>query len=308
MLNGRQVRQFIAVAEELNFRRAAERLHMAQSPLSQAIKGLEALLGVALFVRTQRSVALTPAGRVFLEQARLLQQHEARAVAATREATASAFGRLALGFIGSLAYDLLPALVARFQQHHPDVRLDLLEMRSNEQADALRARRLDVGLVRLPLEDDDGLATRMLRRDNFMVALPVGHRLTREAVIDLAALAHDQLALFSRQRVPSMFMKVVTACIDAGFHPHIAYEVQEIASAIGIVASGQAVALIPSSLEVLVHPQVVYRPLAHPAHAITLDAALAWRQADPNPALKAFLALAEGLPVPPEVAPGGPVV
>ncbi len=294
MLNGRLVRQFIAVAEELNFRKAAERLHMAQSPLSQAIKGLEGILGVELFLRTKRSVALTAAGKVFLDQARLLQQQEARAVAATREATAHAAGRLALGFIGSLAYDLLPALVAQFQRHHPAVRLDLLEMRSNEQADALRARRLDVGLVRLPLEAADGLATRMLRRDHFMVALPVGHRLTAAPVVDLADLAHDKLALFSRQRVPSMFMKVMTACIDAGFHPDIAYEVQEIASAIGIVASGQAVALIPSSLEVLVHPLVVYRPLAHPAREIALDAALAWRLSDPSPTLKAFLDIAPG--------------
>ncbi len=294
MLNGRLVRQFIAVAEELNFRKAAERLHMAQSPLSQAIKSLEGLLGVELLMRTNRTVALTPAGREFLGQARLLQQQELLAIAATRSAVADPAGRLTLGYIGSLAYDLMPQLVAAHQLRHPQVHVDLLEMRSNEQAEALRSGRLDVGLLRLPLENADGLATRMLRRDHFMVALPLGHRLVDAEVIDLADLRSEKLALFSRHRVPSMFMKVMTACIDAGFHPNLAYEVQEIASAIGVVASGQAVALIPSSLESLVHPLVVYRPLAYPASEMALDAALAWRESDRGLALQSFLGVAVG--------------
>lgn len=293
MLTARLLRQFIAVAEELNFRKAAELLNMSQSPLSQAIRHLEEILEVQLLVRTPRNVSLTPGGRVFLEEARALMLQQERAISTARIATAFASGQLSLGFVGSLAYDLLPRLVGNFQAHCPNVQLELHELRTKDQIEALLMRRLDVGIVRLPLPDTDGLATRWLHRDHFMVALPATHRLAEAAAIELSELAGDRFVLFSRKRVPSMYMKVMTACIDAGFYPTVAYEVLEIASAIGVVASGVAVSLVPSNLQVLTHPDVVYKELAVPASRILLEAALVWRQSDNNPTLQSFLAASQ---------------
>jgi DNA-binding transcriptional LysR family regulator len=290
MLSGRLLRQFIAVAEELNFRKAADRLNMAQSPLSQAIRHLEDILEVQLLVRTNRSVTLTAGGRVFLEEARTLLRQEERAIAKARIATAAESGELALGFIGSLAYDVLPRLVDNFQARCPAVRLELHELRTKDQIEALQMRRLDVGVVRLPLSDADGLSTYQLQRDHFIVALPATHRLAKARTVNLADLAPDRFVLFSRKRVPSMYMKVMTACIEAGFYPSVAYEVLEIASAIGVVASGTAVSLVPSNLRVLTHGNVVYKELAAPASDIELEAALVWRQSDNSPTLQSFLA------------------
>lgn len=291
MLSSRLLRQFIAVAEELNFRKAAERLNMAQSPLSQAIRHLEEILEVQLFVRSNRSVSLTAGGRAFLEEAHSLMRQEERAIAKARIATAAASGQLALGFIGSLAYDVLPRLVSKFEARCPDVRLELHELRTKDQIEALLMRRLDVGVVRLPLPEADGLATQPLQVDRFVVALPARHRLAGARIVDLSDLASDRFVLFSRKRVPSMYMKVMTACIDAGFHPFVAYEVLEIASAIGVVASGVAVGLVPSNLKVLTHGDVVYKELASPAGKIGLEASLVWRQSDNNPTLQSFLAV-----------------
>ena len=307
MLSGRLLRQFIAVAEELNFRKAAERLNMAQSPLSQAIRHLEEILEVQLFARSNRSVNLTPGGRVFLEEARALMRQEERAIAKARVATAVASGQLTLGFIGSLAYDVLPRLVSRFEARCPDVRLELHELRTKDQIEALVMRRLDVGIVRLPLPEADGLATHRLQLDHFVVALPAAHRLANATVVELSELAADRFVLFSRKRVPSMYMKAMTACIEAGFYPSVAYEVLEIASAIGVVASGVAVSLVPSNLRVLTHADVVYKELAKPASKIELEAALVWRQSDNSPTLQSFLATSQSVrtrPARPGARPG----
>lgn len=291
MLSSRLLRQFVTVAEELNFGRAAARLHMAQSPLSQAIRNLEEVVGVPLFSRTKRSVRLTPAGSAFLREARLSLQQEEQAVEAARRAHEGSLGRLGLGFIGSVGFDILPRVVRNFQQRFPEVRLDVVEARTGDQVGRLLSHQLDVGIIRLPLPlpAAAGLATRLIERDYFVAALPASHPLARRNVIDLADLRNDNFVVFSRELIPSMHTKVLSACLEAGFYPTIAYEVLQVVSAIGVVAAGAAVALLPTNLMTVKHAGMVYRPLKAPASQIPIDAAVAWRPWDENPALHSFL-------------------
>jgi DNA-binding transcriptional LysR family regulator len=291
MLSSRLLRQFIAVTEELNFGRAAVRLHMAQSPLSQAIRNLEEIVGAPLLIRTKRSVRLTAAGDVFLREARLSLKQEEQAVQAARRAHEGSLGRLGLGFVGSVGFDILPRVVRNFQKRFPDVRLDVIEMRTGDQVGKLLSHQLDVGIVRLPLPADAGLATRPIERDYFVAALPVNHRLAKRKIVDLADLRRDNFVLFSRELIPSMHTKVLSACLEAGFYPTIAYEVLQVVSAIGIVAAGAAVALLPSNLMAVKPEGMVYRPLKAPAAEIPIEAAVAWREWDENPALLSFLGM-----------------
>lgn len=289
MLSSRLLRQFIAVAEELNFGRAATRLHMAQSPLSQAIRNLEAMVGVPLLLRTKRSVRLTPAGVVFLREAQASLKQEEQAVEAARRAHEGSLGRLSLGFIGSVGFDILPRVVHNFQARFPEVRLDVIEARTGDQVGKLLSHQLDVGIVRLPVAAETGLSVRLIERDYFVAALPATHPLARRHIIDLADLKGDSFVVFSRELIPSMHTKVLSACLEAGFYPSIAYEVLQVVSAIGVVAAGAAVALLPSNLMAVKHAGVVYRPLKSPASQIPIDAAVAWRSWDENPVLMSFL-------------------
>jgi len=291
MLSSRLLRQFVAVAEELNYGRAATRLHMAQSPLSQAIRNLEEMVGVPLLLRTKRSVRLTAAGSVFLHEARLSLKQEEQAVEAARRAHAGSLGRLGLGFVGSVGFDILPRVVRNFQERFPAVRLDVLEMRTGDQVGKLLSHQLDIGIVRLPLPAGTGLATRLIERDYFVAALPAAHPLARRKIIDLAELRGDNFVVFSRELIPSMHTKVLSACLEAGFYPSIAYEVLQVVSAIGIVAAGAAVALLPSNLMAVKPEGMVYRPLKGAAAQIPIDAAVAWRGWDENPALHSFLSI-----------------
>jgi DNA-binding transcriptional LysR family regulator len=181
MIDLRQFRQFIAVAETLSFRRAAERLHMAQPPLSAAIRKLEEELGVALFDRHNRGSTLTPAGDAFLLEARRAIEQAERAVAVARRAGAGLGGTLRLRFVDSTVNALLPLILRAFQERHPDVGFQLEEGTTAEQIVALRQDRTDVGLVVLPVADAGDVHVEPLLRDRMVAALPDGHRLARRA-------------------------------------------------------------------------------------------------------------------------------
>ncbi|HDR9796456.1 TPA: LysR family transcriptional regulator, partial [Burkholderia cepacia ATCC 25416] len=179
MIDLRQFRQFIAVAETLSFRRAAERLHMAQPPLSAAIRKLEDELGVSLLERDNRGSTLTPAGEAFLLEARRALEQAERAVAAARRAGAGLGGTLRLRFVDSTVNALLPLILRAFQERHPGVDFQLEEGTTAEQVLALRHDRTDVGLVVLPVADAGDVRVEPLLRDRMVAALPDGHRLAR---------------------------------------------------------------------------------------------------------------------------------
>lgn len=293
MLNSRLLTQFIAVAEELHFGRAAERIGIAQPPLSQAIQKLEARVGTALFVRNRRSVALTPAGRAFLAEAYQWLKFEDIAIMRAQAASDGTVGHLSLGFIGSTGYGYMPDLVGAFRRAYPNIRLRLSEMNTRDQVENLATRHLDVGLLRLPLPamGEGLLQTRAYRRDRLMAALHCDHPLAGNTSIALSQLAGERFAAFSRKQIPAAHAQLIAACANAGFYPEIDQECTQIASIICLVAAGVAVALVSGNLSSLVHPNVRYVPLVDDPVFIAQQTAIAWRKGDDNPAIASFMSV-----------------
>lgn len=293
MINSRILKQFIAVAEELHFGRAAERVNIAQSPLSQAIQKLEAHIGTALFVRNKRAVSLTSAGKVFLEEARQWLKYEQLAIARAQYAKDGDIGHLSIGFIGSVGYGFMPSLINNFRRGRPEMRLRLVEMTTLDQIEHLKNRDLDLGLLRTPLAEQTSLIeTRLYARDTLMVALPKTHPLSRQKSVKLKQLARESFVAFSKEKVPAAHAQLISACSTAGFYPDIAQECSQVASVICFVAAGLSVALIPSNLTALIHSKVHYLPLSDKSEFLDQEISIAWRKGDDNPALTAFLSAA----------------
>ena len=260
----RHLRYFIAVAEELHFGRAAERLHVAQPGLSQQIRQLERLLGVDLFERTSRRVQLTAAGSLLLAEGRRALAQLERTLDRARQAGRGEIGRLSVASIGSATYDVVPAILREYRRRFPDVELVLRELSTPLQVNALRGGEIDVGFVRLPADTHDLVATRV-RAETMHVMLPESHPLAARAEVPLAALATEPLIVFPASPRPSWADTVLAACREAGFEPHVAQEAMESATVVSFVAAGIGVAPVPEGLRVLVRPGVVCRPVAAPA-------------------------------------------
>jgi DNA-binding transcriptional LysR family regulator len=256
----RHLRYAVAVADELHFARAAARLHIAQPPLSQQIKGLEEELGVRLFDRTNRRVRLTDAGAAFVAEARRTLASAERAADAARRAARGETGRLALGYVTSVAYQLLPAIVRAFRRRAPDVTLVLEEMIAGEQTRALAAGALDVGFMRRPPPLEPGLIGTTLKREPIIVALPRDHALAALRMIRLRDLAGELLVVFPARPRPSWADVEIDLCRRAGFEPRT-QEAVEMASALSLVAAGIGVTLVPESVRAVRRPGVVFRPL-----------------------------------------------
>ncbi|OWT73642.1 MULTISPECIES: LysR family transcriptional regulator [unclassified Achromobacter] len=296
MINSRLLRQFIAVAEELHYGRAAARAGIAQSPLSQAIQRLEALIGTPLFVRNKRSVALTPAGTVFLEEAYQWLRYEEVAIQRTLGASGGETGQLAIGFIGSVGYGFMPELINRFRQQFPQVRLRVVEMTTKDQLDQIQGRALDVGMLRTPLPTGaPHIQTRFYKRDALVVALPRSHPLAGRKRIDLRQLAGESFVAFSKEKVPAAHAQLISVCGAAGFYPNIEQECSQVASVICLVAAGLSVALVSGNLTSLIHPKVVYVPISNRTPYLDQEVAIAWRRNDANPALHSLLDVARTL-------------
>ena len=202
MFPGRLLSQFITVAEELHFGRAAARLHMAQPPLSQAIKHLEELVGVQLLVRSRHSVVLTPAGRAFLDDARELLMQGQRAIEAARRASEGRIGRITIGFVGSASYELLPRILHNFRMQFPAIHVDLRELISAEQIVSLHAGKIDLGIVRLPLSKAADINMRIIEVERFIAVLPRQHRLAATQSLRLEDLAEDSFHDFPARQEP----------------------------------------------------------------------------------------------------------
>ena len=289
----RHIRYFIAVAEECHFGRAAERLHIAQPPLSQQIKQLEAELGVQLLVRSTRRVELTPAGERYLERARAVV---AAVDEAAREATrvaAGEVGRVSLGFVGSTTYELLPRLARVLREDFPLIELDLHgEMLTPDQVAALRAGTLDLAFLRPPVRDPD-LRLKVLRREPLVAVLPETHALAHLGAVPLAELRAEPFITYPSQHRSVTFDAVFDACLAAGFEPDVRQEVAETSTLVSFVAAGVGVALVPQSVQHLRITGAVYRPLeGEPA---TIDLAVAKRAREDSPLITRILARAERL-------------
>jgi DNA-binding transcriptional LysR family regulator len=280
----RQLRYFIAVAEELHFGRAARRLSVSQPPVSLQIKALEDELGVELLRRQGRRVELTPAGGVFLDHARQISARTEEAVRAARAAARGLIGRLRIGFIHAATFELLPPIVARYRRIAPEVELVFQEMPSSAQVDAIADRRLEVGLLRPPVASATVLSQR-LSTEPLVVALPSGHRLSAQKIVALRSLASDPMVIFTAHRSP-LHGQVLSACLSAGFQPRIVQEATHITTIVGLVRAGLGVALVPRSVSAMRMSGVRYRPLRYAGPRA--ETVLAWRADDESPLLRGF--------------------
>ncbi len=289
MIELRHLRYFIAVAEELHFGRAAERLHMAQPPLSQQIKQLEDLLGFKLFERTKRSVQLTEAGQGFLaESYRLFRQLE-QAIETGRQVSRGEKGQLVIGFVSSAAYNVLPEILRRFRSLVPDVRLELHELPTNEQVEWLQEGKIDVGFLRPPIENSS-LNLITIVREPMVVALPEQHPLGHKPKIALSSLANDAFVLFPRPLSPQAYDQIISLCQQAGFSPNVVQEAMQMQTIVSLVAGGIGVAIVPISLQNMQRTGVVYKPLA--GATLYAEVALAWRK-QATATVQQFLAVAQ---------------
>lgn len=291
----RQLRYFVAVAETRHFGRAAERLHIAQSPLSQAIRQLEAQLGAPLFERTTRRVDLTAAGEALLGEAvRILASLDA-AREQVGHVAAGALGRLRVGATGLATYRHVPDLVRRLTAELPGLALTFTtEMLTPALASALVDHRLDLAVLRPPVSEP-GLDGHVLAREHLVLAVPARHRLARgptPAPVPLQDLADEDFVVYAP---PGSVVgdAAARACRAAGFTPRSTHEADQTSIVLALVAAGVGVALLPSSVLAVAVEGVRYVELADagPAGPVTTDVALAWRRDDASPALSRALAV-----------------
>ncbi len=288
----RQLRYFVAVAEEMHFGRAALRLHMTQPPLSQTIQALEASLGTPLFYRTQRSVSLTPAGLALLPEARrILLQAEGLSDIAHRAASGES-GRLSLAFVSTADYSVLPPFLREFREHYPQVQIDLREATSDVQLEELLQGRIDAGLLIPPLPDKakTELEYVSVLSEPLILAAPKGIKALRgKSTVSLKTLTDMPLIIFPRRIAPA-FHDAILACFhDAGLTPRIGQEAIQMQTIVGLVSAGMGIALVPQSVSNLNRPGVEYKPLTGKTPLV--ETGLAWRRDNASPVLRAFLDL-----------------
>ncbi|MFE0018122.1 LysR substrate-binding domain-containing protein [Mesorhizobium sp. NPDC059054] len=291
MIEIRLLRQFVAVAEELHFHRAAERLHMAQPPLSQAIRRLEAEIGAPLFVRNNRNVALTLAGVSFLETARNVLGALETGVEQARRVASGTSGSLKIVFVGTLHFNFLPRVVQAFRSRLPDVELTLREATTNEQIAALKAGLADIGLMRRPGVAVPELVFERIAREGIVVALPEGHAQAAKQRVPLAALAEDDFIATPRSEGMGFYDQMIALCNAAGFSPRIVQEARQIETITGLVAGGLGIALVPASVRQGLRDGIVFRQIVveGTGDASFLDVLAAWDASRPTPARDKFL-------------------
>ncbi|BDA70147.1 Transcriptional Regulator, LysR family [Calothrix sp. PCC 7716] len=283
----RHLRYFIAVAEELHFSRAAERLHIAQPPLSQQIQQLEAFLGVELFQRkTKRQVQLTQAGQVFLQEAYQLFAQLEKAIDLTQRTGRGEKGQLQVGFTSLVTYDLLPVILRRFREQFPEVELVLQELTTTQQEQALFNHRINVGFAHPPLEDNT-LNLECIQQEELVLALLETHSLARQENISVKSLWDENFIMFPRHLGPGLYDQILSVCQQGNFSPKVTIEAIQMQTIIGLVSAGMGMAIVPSSLQNLQRAGVVYRAFKEKTPLV--ETAVVWQPEEMTPVLREFL-------------------
>ncbi|MFG6489520.1 LysR family transcriptional regulator [Roseateles sp. BYS78W] len=287
----RHLRYFLALAEELHYGRAAQRLAISQPPLSVAIQQLEASVGARLFDRDSKGVRLTPAGAAFRDSAQTLLDRAEDACALARDVQAGEVGRLRLGFVGSTLFNGMSAWLQAFQASHPKVEVVVIELNSQDQIDALLGEELDLGLVhtdRLP----PALASQPLYDEPFLACLPAGHPLAALERIPLASLSDQPFILFSRKGSPDYHARIVEICRRQGFYPRLQHEGRHWLSVVSLVSQGLGVSIVPAAFQRAGIQGAAFRPLAEAIDASAVFAA--WRRDSAGVLREQFLATRPG--------------
>lgn len=285
----RHLRYFLALAEELHFGRAAQRLSMSQPPLSLNIQQLEASIGVKLFTRNSREVRLTAAGTAFVPKARALLAQALEAARHTRDVAQGLEGRLHIGFVGAMLYRGLPQMLRQFQAQHPRLRVLLQELNSQDQLVDLSHDRLDIGFVhttRVPPE----LSRILVARQPFVCCLPAGHPLAVRSNLTLRELQGEPFAIVARAVSPDYHERIIALCTETGFAPDIRYELRHWLSVVSLVSQGLGVALVPEALCQSALPGTAFIPLDDsPLPGNTYDTYCLWKTTRDNVPLGQFL-------------------
>jgi LysR family transcriptional regulator, benzoate and cis,cis-muconate-responsive activator of ben and cat genes len=284
----RHLRYFVAVADELHFGRAAERLGIAQPPLSQQVQSLERALGVQLLDRSRRHVALTPAGAAFLSSARrLLEDAQAAATTAQRTARGES-GAITVAFAASVMFLALPRIIRRFRDQFPSVHLELRELATGPQMAALRTGDLDVGFLRHP-PPDPLLVTATVMTEPLLIAVSRRDVLAPRRRLTLHELANRDFVLFPPDLAPGLHAQVLALCAGAGFSPRVRQVSRELYTTVSLVEAGMGVTIIPASVRKMGWRGVKYFSIRDEAATSHIDAA--WRNDNANPVVSAFLDL-----------------
>jgi DNA-binding transcriptional LysR family regulator len=287
----RHLRYFLAIADEMNFGQAAEKLDIAQPGLSQQIKMLEHILGVTLFDRSRRRLRMTLAGEMFEAEARQIMAHVDHAVETTQRAGRGEVGRLVIGYVGSAAYTgMLTSLVGEFRLGYPRVDLAISELTMLAQLEAIAQGRLDIGFIRPPVPMPEGVAAIALSAENLFIALPATHRDAGKEAVQLRDLSDETFITPEHPPQVSFYAHTVDACSLAGFEPRLGPQGRDFMTISSMVSVGLGVALVPQSVSCVQLPNVVYRPLADSGPKAELS--VAFRRGDASMAVKNFIALA----------------
>jgi DNA-binding transcriptional LysR family regulator len=297
MIELRLWRQFLAVAEELHFSRAALRLNMTQPPLTQAIAQLEATLGLKLFDRTKRSVQLTAAGAALVPEVRDLLARAAVLPVFARASADGETGRLRLAFVSTVGFDLLPRWVRSFREQHPKVQLELIEATGDVQLEALGRGEIDAGFIlHSPGFAPPGLTCQRIARETLVVAVPEQSELATTTPLTLKDLLDQPLVIFPRRILPSLYDAIFAMYHAAGYLPQVAQEAIQMQTIVNLVSAGIGVAWVPDSVRQFQRPGVVYRALdAAKVRAVPgCETSLVWSTGAASPALLRFIAFAAG--------------
>lgn len=286
----RQLRYFIAVAEEMHFGRAAIKLHMTQPPLSQTIMALETALGTNLFTRSTRHITLTPAGLALLPEARKLLQQAQSLQALVQKAASGASGCLSLAFVSIADYSILPPYLSQFRSVYQDVHIELREATTDVQLALLEKSEIDAGLLIPPIPDrlSASLCYQKVLSEPLMLAVPQAYA-KRKHPTTLSSYRDLPLIIFPRKIAPSLHDTILGCFRDAALTPAIAQEAIQMQTIIALVSAGMGIALVPQSVSNLKRPGVVYHAL--PELAASVEIGLAWRRENASPVLKAFVDL-----------------
>lgn len=296
MVDLKRIRHFVVLAETLNFRRAAERLHMAQPPLSVSIQRLEADLGTRLFVRAPTGVTLSPSGEAALPEARKALFHAEQFELAARSALDGTGGLLRIGFVGSSTHGMLQRLVSEFRLEYPGVELFLSDHTTLRIVQGIEEEVFDVGIVRTPILRSTSARLVPLQRDEFVAALPRGNPLAVKPVLELSDLAGEPFIMYSQDEAPGLYAAAMLACEQSGFVPRVVQEAQQVHTMLALVDSGLGVTLLPSVMQQrFSNDSIVFRKLANRPAAAEIGVALLYPPERETPAAERFRRLASRL-------------
>lgn len=284
----KQLRCFIAVAEELHFGRAAARLHISQPPVTQSIKRLEDELGVQLLVRSKRSVHVTAAGTALLEEARSLVGQADHIKRTVVEAERGNTGVLCAGFFATAVFSAARQHYLRLVTELPGITVNLQEMNTHEQVRALQLQKMDLGVIHSPIEHH-GLRSKVLTRERMMVALHTSHPLASAVTVAIRQLAEDHFILPTRYTAPGLYDAIIAACNAAGFSPVIPHQARHMLSIVGLVSINAGIAFVPHWLRTCTFPEVVFVDIE--GHCPLAEISIAWNPKNKSPVLDRVISM-----------------